>query len=352
MLGAPMARLVLRRTRRPPSWPAPRVSPGCSSGRMTAMSVIMSGASQTALDLTATYVKEREQFGRAIATFQAVSQRPADTYINKEAIKLTAWQAAWRLDAGVPGGRAGRHGEVLGRGRVGRTCSSPRTTCTVVWASTATTPCTATSCWRSRSSSTSAPRRPRSCTSAASSPSTPVGSHVPDDGCRARARLRLAARSSLDRVAAHGCGSNYRPDRSQWVRDVHQVGRRYSSLLVAVGALVVAILRRRQLRAPGVVAAIGVFVTIGAALRARSPARVGQPRVAGRHARGRLQWTRAAFDAEVAVRDRQRPRRVAVDLRVVDLLARRARRCSSSSPCDGVAARPTIASAGPRVRSS
>ena len=56
----------------------------------------------TALDLTATYVKEREQFGRAIATFQAVSQRTADTYINKEAIKLTAWQAAWRLDAGVP----------------------------------------------------------------------------------------------------------------------------------------------------------------------------------------------------------------------------------------------------------
>ena len=31
-----------------------------------------------------------------------MSQRTADAYINKEAIKLTAWQAAWRLDAGIP----------------------------------------------------------------------------------------------------------------------------------------------------------------------------------------------------------------------------------------------------------
>ena len=68
----------------------------------TAMAVTMSGASATALDLTSTYVKERKQFGRAIGTFQAVSQRAADTYINKEAIKLTSWQAAWRLDTGMP----------------------------------------------------------------------------------------------------------------------------------------------------------------------------------------------------------------------------------------------------------
>jgi len=67
----------------------------------TAQCVTISGVASTALDLTAGYVKEREQFGRAIATFQAVSQRTADTYIRKEAIKLTAWQAAWRIDAGA-----------------------------------------------------------------------------------------------------------------------------------------------------------------------------------------------------------------------------------------------------------
>jgi alkylation response protein AidB-like acyl-CoA dehydrogenase len=101
MLGAPMARLVLR--------DAPSTKLAGPEGltwllerAQTAMAVTMSGAAATALDLTSTYVKERKQFGRAIGTFQAVSQRAADTYINKEAIKLTSWQAAWRLDTGMP----------------------------------------------------------------------------------------------------------------------------------------------------------------------------------------------------------------------------------------------------------
>jgi 3-oxocholest-4-en-26-oyl-CoA dehydrogenase beta subunit len=101
MLGAPTARLVLSNAEAT-KLAGPEGLTWVLERAQTAMTVMMSGAAQTALDLTATYVKEREQFGRAIATFQAVSQRTADTYINKEAIKLTAWQAAWRLDAGVP----------------------------------------------------------------------------------------------------------------------------------------------------------------------------------------------------------------------------------------------------------
>jgi len=101
MLGAPTARLVLRDAEAT-KLAGPEGLTWLLERAQTAMTVMMSGAAQAALDLTATYVKEREQFGRAIATFQAVSQRTADTYINKEAIKLTAWQAAWRLDAGVP----------------------------------------------------------------------------------------------------------------------------------------------------------------------------------------------------------------------------------------------------------
>jgi alkylation response protein AidB-like acyl-CoA dehydrogenase len=64
--------------------------------------VTVAGACATALDLTANYTKSREQFGRPIASFQAVSQRAADAYIDTEAVKLTAWQAAWRLDTGLP----------------------------------------------------------------------------------------------------------------------------------------------------------------------------------------------------------------------------------------------------------
>lgn len=59
------------------------------------------GACETALRLTADYTKERKQFGSPIATFQAVGQRMADAYVDTEAIRLTAWQAAWRLSEGL-----------------------------------------------------------------------------------------------------------------------------------------------------------------------------------------------------------------------------------------------------------
>jgi len=60
------------------------------------------GVTERALELTAEYAKSRQQFGRAIGAFQAVAQRLADAYIDIEAIRLTLWQAAWRLEAGLP----------------------------------------------------------------------------------------------------------------------------------------------------------------------------------------------------------------------------------------------------------
>jgi len=61
----------------------------------------MAGAARAAIELAADYTKERIQFDRAIATFQAVSNRAGDTYMDTEAIRLTAYQAAWRLDQGL-----------------------------------------------------------------------------------------------------------------------------------------------------------------------------------------------------------------------------------------------------------
>jgi alkylation response protein AidB-like acyl-CoA dehydrogenase len=60
------------------------------------------GVAEGALALTARHVTEREQFGSPIGTFQAVAHRCADAYIDTEAIRLTTWQAAWRLDADLP----------------------------------------------------------------------------------------------------------------------------------------------------------------------------------------------------------------------------------------------------------
>ena len=60
------------------------------------------GITEGALALTATYAKNREQVGRPIGTVQAVSQRLADGYIDTLGQRLTLWQAAWRLEEGVP----------------------------------------------------------------------------------------------------------------------------------------------------------------------------------------------------------------------------------------------------------
>ena len=68
----------------------------------TGQALIMAGVTAKAVEITAEYVKERVQFDRPIATFQAVAQRAADARIDSEAIKLTGWQAAMRLNDGLP----------------------------------------------------------------------------------------------------------------------------------------------------------------------------------------------------------------------------------------------------------
>jgi len=60
------------------------------------------GITEGAVRLTAQYAKEREQFDRPIATFQAVAQRLADGFIDTRFQGLTMWQAAWRLSEGLP----------------------------------------------------------------------------------------------------------------------------------------------------------------------------------------------------------------------------------------------------------
>ncbi len=65
------------------------------------MCMMMAGAARSSIELAAEYTRQRHQFGRPLATFQAVSSRAGDSYIDTDAITLTAWQAAWRLDQGL-----------------------------------------------------------------------------------------------------------------------------------------------------------------------------------------------------------------------------------------------------------
>ncbi len=60
------------------------------------------GVCEEALRLTTEYTKTRKQFDQPIAMFQAVGHRAANAYIDTEAIRLTTWQACWRLAEGLP----------------------------------------------------------------------------------------------------------------------------------------------------------------------------------------------------------------------------------------------------------
>jgi alkylation response protein AidB-like acyl-CoA dehydrogenase len=59
------------------------------------------GVLDRALELTATYAREREQFDRPIGSFQAVSARLADGYIDIKGLRMTLTQAAWRVSEGL-----------------------------------------------------------------------------------------------------------------------------------------------------------------------------------------------------------------------------------------------------------
>ncbi|MYU51861.1 MULTISPECIES: acyl-CoA dehydrogenase family protein [Streptomyces] len=75
------------------------------------------GTADTALARTVAYVREREQFGRAIGSFQAVQHRLADLYVRVQAARSAAYYAAWSAGAAPPraAADAGRGGVLVRR---------------------------------------------------------------------------------------------------------------------------------------------------------------------------------------------------------------------------------------------
>ncbi|WP_033321964.1 acyl-CoA dehydrogenase family protein [Streptomyces yerevanensis] len=57
------------------------------------------GGADRVLERTVEYVKQREQFGRAIGSFQAVKHRLADLYVQVQAARSAAYYAAWATAA-------------------------------------------------------------------------------------------------------------------------------------------------------------------------------------------------------------------------------------------------------------
>lgn len=90
--GYPMARLELPR--------AGDALPSGSASRMrdwwrVALATEIAGTLQAALDLTVTHVTDRQQFGRAIGSFQAVQHGLAECAVVIDATRWLAFEAAW-----------------------------------------------------------------------------------------------------------------------------------------------------------------------------------------------------------------------------------------------------------------
>jgi alkylation response protein AidB-like acyl-CoA dehydrogenase len=66
------------------------------------LTALGAGLVEGARDLTAGYIRDRRQFGRALAEFQAVAQQISDVYIASRTFTLTATEVVRRLDAGDP----------------------------------------------------------------------------------------------------------------------------------------------------------------------------------------------------------------------------------------------------------
>jgi acyl-CoA dehydrogenase len=58
------------------------------------------GAMERLLELSTAYAKERVQFGRPIADFQAVQHMLADASMDLDTARLLTYETAWRHDRG------------------------------------------------------------------------------------------------------------------------------------------------------------------------------------------------------------------------------------------------------------
>jgi alkylation response protein AidB-like acyl-CoA dehydrogenase len=89
--------------------PATRISSGAEDAlnpvplrhvACTAVAAESVGAAARALEMAVAYAKEREQFGRAIGSFQAIKHKAADMLRAVEAARLAVYYAASAIDAG------------------------------------------------------------------------------------------------------------------------------------------------------------------------------------------------------------------------------------------------------------
>ncbi|WP_328969648.1 acyl-CoA dehydrogenase family protein [Streptomyces sp. NBC_00239] len=71
----------------------------------TAFAGLQAGVCAGSLARAVAHTSTREQFGRPLSTNQGVMLRAADAHMDTEAIRVTAYEAAWRIDQALPARR-------------------------------------------------------------------------------------------------------------------------------------------------------------------------------------------------------------------------------------------------------
>lgn len=69
---------------------------------LVAMSAELCGIAERSMELSVAYAKTRQQFGRPIGSYQAISHRCADMLVQVEFAKSLTYYAAWAHDGGTP----------------------------------------------------------------------------------------------------------------------------------------------------------------------------------------------------------------------------------------------------------
>jgi alkylation response protein AidB-like acyl-CoA dehydrogenase len=69
---------------------------------LVALSAELCGVAQRAMEMSVDYAKTRQQFGRPIGSYQAVSHKCADMLVQVESAKSLTYYAAWAVDEDVP----------------------------------------------------------------------------------------------------------------------------------------------------------------------------------------------------------------------------------------------------------
>jgi alkylation response protein AidB-like acyl-CoA dehydrogenase len=71
-------------------------------GGRVAIGALAVGLAQGCLEASVAYAKERKQFGRPIADFQAIQFKIADMAVDADLARLAVYRAAWMKDQGLP----------------------------------------------------------------------------------------------------------------------------------------------------------------------------------------------------------------------------------------------------------